>query len=408
MKKFPYSLPLLLDGATGTMLQKAGMPAGACSETWCMENPQAVTDLQSAYRAAGSDAVLAPTFTANRVNLTQHGVGMPVEDVNRTLAALSRAAVGAEGLVGADMSCTGRLLEPFGDSGFEELYETYLEQAKALEQADTDFFFMETATNLAEVRAAVLACKAVSDKPVFVSMTTNPGGRTFTGTDVAAALVTVQAMGADAYGLNCSVGPELVLEQVQRMTQYAEIPLIAKPNAGLPETVDGQTVYSCAPEELAAFVPALAQAGVGIFGGCCGTTPAHIAALKQALAAVELPEGPVGKAPVACTTERAVFVLTGDEPLTDVLPCTEDFSEDAMEAEEDEILRVAVDSDEALENFAAGCYAVASPLCIVAKDAALLEGALRAYQGVACCQTEGIDQPTLERLHRMYGTIILN
>ena len=407
-KAFPFRLPMLLDGATGTMLQARGMPAGACTETWIMDNPQPLLETQALYARAGSDAVLAPTFTANSLSLAQHGVTGRTAELNGGLVALSRKAVEGKALVGGDLTATGRMLEPYGDVTFELLYEAYYEQAQALEAAGVDFFDMETTTHLAEARAALLACRAASDKPVFVTFTCDSNGRTFCGTDVLAALLTLQAMGASAFGLNCSAGPEQMLPQLQRLGEYAAVPLIAKPNAGLPETVDGKTVYRLSPQGLAQYVPQMAQAGVRIFGGCCGTTEQHIAALRQAVDELALPALDQTPPQGILTTERKVFRLE-DLTWAEPIPCTEDFDGDAMDADEEEVLQVLLDSDQALENFLAGCYGVCTPLCLVTDDVHRLEQALRAYQGLACCRADcGISPEELARLQDRYGLVIAN
>ena len=280
----PLSTPILLDGATGTQLQQRGMPQGVCTETWVLEHPEALLDLQRAYVEAGSQVLMAPTFGANRANLAHHGITGKTAELNRALVALSKQAAGGRALVAADLSPTGLFIPPFGETPFDELVDIYVEQARACEEAGADLFVVETTMTMPEARAAVLAVKSVSDKPVWVTFTCDENGRTLSGTDVLAALIVMQGLGVSAFGLNCSTGPETMLEQLERLTPYATVPLIAKPNAGLPETEDGRTVYRCPPEEFVRYVDKMAAAGVRIFGGCCGTTPEHIAALKQAVA----------------------------------------------------------------------------------------------------------------------------
>ena len=245
----PLSLPILLDGATGSELYKRGMPAGAYTEQWVLGHPEALLELQRGYVAAGSQVLIAPTFGANRVRLEQHGIFGQVADYNRRLVELSRQAAGGRALVAGDMAPTGLFIAPFGESSFEELVAIYTEQAAALAAAGVDLFLIETTMTMPEARAAVLACKSVSDRPVWVTFTCDENGRTLSGTDVLAALIVMQGMGVDAFGLNCSSGPAEMLEQMRRLTPYTTVPLIAKPNAGLPETVEGQAVYHCPPEE---------------------------------------------------------------------------------------------------------------------------------------------------------------
>ena len=300
--------PLILDGATGTQLQKRGYTNEQCAEQWVLEHPEAIQDIQKNYVAAGSNIVYASTFGANRIKLEGNGIRNQTAAYNTRLVGLSREAVGENAMVAGDIAPTGKFLYPIGDLSFEDLLDVYTEQAQALEQAGVDLFVIETTMTIPEARAALLAVKSVSEKPVFVTFTCDENGKTLTGTDVVAALVIMQSMGADAVGLNCSVGPDQMLLQLERMAQYAQVPLIAKPNAGIPEMVDGKAVYTCTPEEFAALVPEMAAAGVGVYGGCCGSEPAHIAALAQAVKQAEIKK-PASKHmdELVAATEREVM-----------------------------------------------------------------------------------------------------
>ena len=282
--------PLILDGATGTELQKRGYTGDVCAEQWTLDHPDAIIDIQRGYVAAGSQVVYTPTFGANRRKLEESGLFNCTADYNRRLAELSAQAVQGKALRAGDMSPTGAFLAPLGDVSFEELVDIYTEQAAGLERAGVDLFVIETMMTLSDARAAVLAVRSVSDKPIFVTFTCDENGRSISGTDITAALVVLQGMGIDAFGLNCSAGAQM-LPQLRRLRVYACVPLIAKPSAGLPVMVDGRAVYDCSPEVFAACVPAMLDSGVMIFGGCCGTTAAHIAALRRALYGGEMPEG---------------------------------------------------------------------------------------------------------------------
>ena len=279
MQKIKKDGPLILDGATGTNLMAAGMPVGVCPEAWILENPQVLLDLQRAYAEAGMDIVYAPTFTGNRIKLKEYGLEDRLEEINRSLVELSRQAVGDDVLIAGDMTMTGQQLYPMGELRFEELVEVYREQAEALYHAGVDLFVVETMMSLQECRASVLAIREICDLPIMVSLTYNEDGRTLFGTPPEAAVVVLQSLGADVIGINCSTGPMEMIEPVRRMAQYAKIPILAKPNAGLPELVDGQTVYRMTPEEFAEAGKALVEAGAAIVGGCCGTRPEHIRAL---------------------------------------------------------------------------------------------------------------------------------
>lgn len=273
--------PVLLDGATGSNLQKAGMPTGVCPELWIMEHEETLIDLQKAYVEAGTDILYAPTFSGNREKLKEYGLEDRAEEINKTLVAISKKAAAGRALVAGDMTMTGVALEPIGPMHLEELIDIYKEQARYLYEASVDLFVVETMMSLAETRAAVLAIREVCDLPVIASMTFQEDGRTLYGTDPITAVVVLQSIGADVIGVNCSTGPEQMLPIVRKMKEYAEVPLLVKPNAGLPELLDGETVYPMGGEEFASFGPDFIKAGAGLLGGCCGTTPEHIRCLAQ-------------------------------------------------------------------------------------------------------------------------------
>lgn len=280
--------PVILDGATGTNLMEAGMPIGVCPESWVLENPQVLLDLQRRYVEAGSHIVYASTFTGNRIKLEEYGLQERLEEINTQLVALSRQAVGDQALVAGDMTMTGQQLFPMGELLFEELVEVYKEQASVLAKAGVDLFVVETMMSLQECRAAVIAIREVCDLPIMVTLTYNEDGRTLFGTPPETAVVVLQSLGVDAIGVNCSTGPMEMVPLVERMAEYATIPLIAKPNAGLPELEGKKTVYRMTPEEFAGAGVALVKAGAAIVGGCCGTTEKHIKALSDATRGMEL------------------------------------------------------------------------------------------------------------------------
>ena len=275
--------PLILDGATGTELQKRGYGGDVSAEQWTLEHPDVIVDIQRGYVAAGSQVLYTPTFGANRQKLEERSIFNQTADYNRRLAALSREAAGGRAWIAGDLAPTGLFLAPLGEASFEDLVDIYTEQAAGLEAAGVDLYVIETMMTLSDARAAVLAVRSVSDKPIFVSFTCDESGRSLSGTDVTAALTVLQGMGISAFGLNCSTGPEQMLVQLRRLREYARVPLIAKPNAGMPITVGGKTVYDCTPEEFTAFVQPMLAAGVAVFGGCCGTNPDYIRALHGAV-----------------------------------------------------------------------------------------------------------------------------
>ena len=304
--------PVLLDGATGTNLQKAGMPVGVCPEQWILENSEVLIDLQKRYVEAGTDILFAPTFTASRIKLKEYGLEDHLEEMNRKLVALSKeAAKGTNALVAGDLTMTGEQLYPLGDLMFEDLVDVHKEQAKIIAEAGADLFVVETMMSLQECRAAVLAIREVCDLPVMVSLTYNEDGRTLYGTDPVTAVVVMQSLGADAVGMNCSTGPEAMLEPIAKMAEYATIPLLAKPNAGMPELIDGQTVFNVEPEEFAEVGKKLVEEGAAIIGGCCGTTPEHIRALKEAVKGIPV-KAPLQTKRRMLTSERKSVEITLD------------------------------------------------------------------------------------------------
>ena len=304
---------VILDGATGTNLQEAGMPVGVCPEQWILEHPQVLIDLQKAYVEAGTDILYAPTFSANRLKLQEYGLEDGLVGMNRKLVALSKQAAGENGTrkvyIAGDMTMTGQQLYPIGELQFEELVDIYKEQVGALLDADVDLFVVETMMSLQECRAAVIAIRELCDLPIMVSLTYQSDGRTLYGTTPEIATVVLQDLGVDAIGINCSTGPEDMIVPVQKMAEYATIPVFAKPNAGLPRLENGKTVFDTTPEEFANCGKKLVEAGAAFVGGCCGTTSSHIKALAQAVADV--------KAPAPLAVKRRV--LTSERSMTEIL-----------------------------------------------------------------------------------------
>ncbi len=225
---------LLLDGATGSNLRKAGMPVGISSEEWVLKNPEVLKELQRAYVEAGSEIVYAPTFGANRISLMNFGLEKQVTEMNRRLLAISKEAVGACALVAGDLTTTGKLLEPRGDLSYETLYQIYQEQIKALADAGADLLVAETMLSVDETVAALDAAQSVCDLPVMCTLSLEADGTALYGGNAVEAVMTLQEMGAAAVGLNCSVGPDQLEAVVANMKKVAQVPIIAKPNAGMP------------------------------------------------------------------------------------------------------------------------------------------------------------------------------
>lgn len=282
--KLTEEKPLLLDGAMGSNLILAGMPRGVCSEQWIMEHPQVVEDLQRAYVEAGSQAVYAPTFMANRISMENMGMAEQVERFNREIPKITRRAVGNRVFVAGDMTTCGKMLEPRGPISHDELFRAYEEQVRYLAEAGVDFIIAETLLYEEEALVLLDAAASVTDLAVCCSFTVEGDGTLPFGGNVIDAVVNVEAMGAAAVGINCSMGPDQALAVVQNMKERLTIPVIAKLNAGMPEISDkGEALYSMNEETFARYMIKLMEAGASVVGGCCGTTPAYIAKLREAV-----------------------------------------------------------------------------------------------------------------------------
>lgn len=262
---------LVFDGAMGTQLQERGLAAGELPELLCLTHPEVVREVHEAYVAAGADVVTTNTFGANADKL---GDAATVEEV--FVAAVGCAREAGARYVAADIGPTGQLLAPMGTLPFDDAYELFARQVRAADAAGADLFVVETMADLAEAKAALLAVCENSDLPAFVTMTFGEDGRTFLGTTPEVAAVTLSSLGADAVGINCSLGPADVAPLVGRMLPWASCPLMVQANAGLPRVEDGVTVFDVGPEEYCAAVAGMLDAGVTIVGGCCGTSPDHI------------------------------------------------------------------------------------------------------------------------------------
>ena len=264
---------LILDGATGSNLMAAGMPRGVSSEDWVLQHPDVLQNLQRRYVAAGSQLVYAPTFTASRIYRKA-----PVAELNRRLVAVSREAAG-EAFVAGDVTTVGRPEIPY-----EEMLDNYREQIEALAEAGVDAIAIETMMGLPETTAALEAARAVCDLPVLCTFSVSSDGMLYFGGSVLEAAQTLEALGADAVGVNCSSGPDQLESVIRNLREAVSLPIVAKPNAGLPVIDDaGRAVYPMEPAAFGESMRRLIVAGASIVGGCCGTTPEHIAALTGVL-----------------------------------------------------------------------------------------------------------------------------
>ena len=433
---------VILDGATGTELIKNGMPVGVSPELWIYENGEVIKKVQDAYRTSGADIVYAPTFGGNRLKLKVYNLEDRLFELNSQLAKMTKEAATAFGenrYVFGDIAITGSFVEPFGELKFSDTVAIYSEQAEALAQGGVDGFAIETMMDIQETRAALLGVKEVADKydlPIIVTMTFEKDMRTLSGTDPISALITLQALGADAFGCNCSTGPEEMLKVIELLKPYATIPLVAKPNAGMPKLIDGETVFSMGAEEFGGFADRFIKAGVNIYGGCCGTTPDHIKCLCNNIKEKNLkPILPKVKAVSAISSARNHTFIGKNEPICIVGERINPTGKKALQAELREgklnivrqfaieqetkgatILDVnmglsGVDEKELmLESVAMLSKSFSTPLCIDSTDYEVVEAALQLYPGRALVNSISAEKERLEKMLPIaakYGAMII-
>lgn len=286
---------LFFDGAMGTRLQSLGLSPSECPELWNLTRPEDIIAVQKEYVQAGADILESHTFGAHPIKLAAYGLQDQAEEI--AAAAVKNAKIAANGnaKVAGSSGPIGKLIFPLGDLSFEDAYDGYYRIVKAMAEAGADFILFETFIDLQEMRAALLAAKAACDLPVFCQMTYEANGRTVTGTDPATAAIVLDKLGAAVIGANCSLGPEQLLEVVKIYHQYTEKPISIQPNAGLPIFQNGETLFPMTPEEMAHWAPKLIEAGASYLGGCCGTTPLHITAMKEACQSLTPPKAKQSK-----------------------------------------------------------------------------------------------------------------
>lgn len=382
---------LLLDGATGSNLIAAGMPSGVSVEQWILEHPEVLQTLQSQFRSAGTMVLTAPTFGANPQKLSSYGLKDQTEELNRSLVALSKG-VSQTCPVAGDLSPTGLFLQPMGTATFEEILAVYDAQVCALKEAGVNLLLIETQMTLADARAALLCAKKYR-LPALVTITLEKGGKTLSGLGLPSAVVTLQAMGAAAVGLNCSCGPLSMAPALEEARIYAKVPLIAKPNAGEP----GNPLPA---EEFGKAAAALANSGAAILGGCCGTTPEHIGALVNHLNPYTLPL-PIGEKEYLAD-ERRVYEIP-QTPVTETFPCDEELTDNLMELEEEtNLVTITLETPEDAQNLPDALPFLKLPLCFSSANEQALEAALQTYQGRAIITGEGATETLVSR----YGALI--
>ena len=407
---------LILDGGMGTVLQQRGLPPGGQPELLNLTQPELLESIHREYIDAGSRVIYTNTFGANGLKLAKTGHSVE-EIVTAAVAIAKKAAAGTGARVALDVGPLGELLEPMGTLPFERAYELFQEMALAGAKAGVDLIVIETMTDLYEAKAALLAAKENTDLPVFVTMSFEASGRTFTGCTVASMARTLEGLGADAIGLNCSLGPDLLAPLLKELCENTRLPVIAKPNAGLPDPVDGH--YDMGPEDFARAILPCVEAGVSIVGGCCGTTPAYIRQLSAALEGKKPGERRYQAAGFVCTPS-APLRLSGVRVIGERINPTgkKRFQQALLEDDLDYILDVAVQQEDAgadILDVNVGYpgvdevamlprvvkklqSAVSLPLQLDSSNPDALEAGLRVYNGKAAVNSVNGEQEVLDRI----------
>ncbi len=417
---------VVLDGAMGTMLQSGGLKTGEIPEILNIERPGLLTEIHSEYIKAGADIVYANTFGANRYKLNKSGFSAE-ELIKAGIRNAKNACKGTNVLTALDIGPIGQLLEPAGTLTFEEAYEIYKEQVKAGSEADLIVF--ETMTDLYELKAAVLAAKENSDKPVMCTMTFEENMRTFTGCSVSSMALTLEGLGIDAIGINCSLGPKELYPIAEQLCRFTTLPVAVKPNAGLPDPLTN--TYNITEEEFASLTKKLVPLGVKLFGGCCGTKPSFIAAVKNALYGKTFVKAAAG-IPAACCTPSKTVVIDRPRIIGERINPTgkKRFKEALLAGDIDYILGQAVeqvkggadildvnvgapgiDEREMMKKAVKAIQSVSDvPLQLDSTDPDVLEAALRVYNGKPIVNSVNGEEKSLKSvlpLVKKYGAAVV-
>ena len=432
---------LYFDGGMGTQLQERGLAPGELPETWNVEHPEVIREIHRRYIEAGSDIVLTNTFGANALKF--HDERCPLEEIIRTAVGHVKAAVRESGAdrriyTALDVGPTGKLLKPMGDLDFETAYEAFREVMVIGEQAGADLIHIETMSDTYELKAAVLAAKENTSLPVFATAIFDERRKLLTGADVPSVVALLEGLRVDALGINCGMGPEQMFPVLEEMLRYSSLPVIVKPNAGLPQQREGRTYYDVAPEKFAYLMKQITEMGASVIGGCCGTAPEHIRAMRDACQGLR--PLPVTEKEYTVVSSYGKSVFLGNRPEQNsgsriigerINPTGKKrFKQALKEHDLDYILREAItqqdngahildvnvglpDIDEPalMEEAVQEIQSVVNlPLQIDTVDTEAMERALRIYNGKAMVNSVSGKQESMDRvfpLIRKYGGVVI-
>lgn len=426
----------IFDGAMGTMFQQLGLlQPGACPEMLCLEHPEEVTKVHQRYVNAGANIIETFTFGASALKLEHYGLQDKVAEINTAAVKAAKAVKGENIKIAGGMGPSGRFIKPLGDLDFEAAYQNYFQQASALEKAGADYILIETFIDIQEMRAALLAAKEATSLPVICQLSFSDDGRTVTGSDPQTTTITLDAMGADIIGINCSLGPEQLVPIVKIIAENTTKPVSVQPNAGMPQLIDGKTIFPMSPADFGTWAPKLVQAGASYVGGCCGTTPEHIAAIKKALTGMDVPEFPRLRRRLMLTSRSKTVTIDRELPTALIGERINPTGRKKLAAEIKDgsftsVKREALDQVKAgaslldvnmgvggIDQAAAMQRAVTeiaqltdAPLAIDTSDPVALEAGLRAYPGRALINSVSAEKERLEKfipLAKKYGAAIL-
>lgn len=415
----------VFDGAMGTMLQDAGIADQPCPEYACIINAEAVRQIHRAYIDAGADIIETNTFGANPIKLAEFGLADRTEELNIKAVQVARSACGEHTQLAGSVGPLGALIAPLGDLDFDVAVAAYARQIAALSSAGVDYILLETMIDLQEMRAALLAAKSVCSVPVICQMTFEENARTVTGTDVITMVKTLEALGADVVGINCSLGPKQLLPLIETMAQHTNLPISVQPNAGMPVLVEGRTVFPLGAVEMAKYTPALLQAGATYIGGCCGTTPGHIHEIKKVVQQSAIYPRKQVQASFCLTSRTQCVEISHDAPPVLIGERINPTGRKAMAAELQQGNLAMVKRD-ALAQVQAGAKVldinmgvagmqqkemmrrvvtelsmlVEAPLCIDSTDPEVIEAGLRYYHGRALINSNSDNG---EKTHKIFA-----